>query len=92
MRDVFEAVNNVSARPVVGDVDWRLLGSFGLKPIEGAIAASASENRAVVGDGCAGFRLGLTSDCACPSEAVEVGGCELEVLESALDLVPLLVL
>jgi hypothetical protein len=95
LRELFDAVNNVSARPVVGEVDWRLVGSLGLRPVDGAMAASASEKRAVVGDGCAGFKAGLTSDWACPAgglgvEVDEVGGWELDVLESALDLVPLL--
>jgi hypothetical protein len=94
-KELFDAVNNVSARPVVGEVDWRLVGSLGFRPIEGAMAASASEKRAVVGDGCAGFKAGFTSDWACPAgglgvEVDEVGGWELDVLESALDLVPLL--
>jgi len=62
LRELFDAVNNVSARPVVGEVDWRLVGSLGFRPVEEAMAASASEKRAVVGEGCAGFKAGLTSD------------------------------
>lgn len=116
-----DAVNKVSARPVVGECEYSVRGvvsgafaGLALGPAVSVCGCEAesdpdvgagSENKAVVGDGCAGFKFGLLKACTWagagpgPDGAVELVEAALppaavlgvlEALESALDLVPLL--